>query len=53
MDSFIGLLLEIVSVIEDGKDDENLRASWTKMNVLRKMNVLLGKICSRRKTALK
>ena len=35
MDSFIGLLLEIVSAIEDGKDDENLRALWTKMNVLR------------------
>ena len=35
MDSFFGLLLEIVATIEDSKDDKNLRAVWTKMNVLR------------------
>ena len=35
MDLFFGLLLEIVSAIEHGKDDDNLRALWTKMNALR------------------
>ena len=30
MDSFFGLSLLIVSAIEDGKDDENLRALWKK-----------------------
>ena len=30
-----GLLIEIVSAIKDGKDDENFPDLWKKMNVLR------------------